>query len=365
MLRIHNYRNRRRRGAIAVFAAIMLTVLLAAVAFAVDYGYLLKVRTDLQRAADAAALAATQDLIRDEDGVQDLSRVRATAREYAQTNLGDAGFQIADADIEIGRFDPDTVYSNLLLLNDGTFDAVRVTLRRNGDSNPQVPLFFARLLGSEQASVTASAAAVLQKAEHLWPGADILPMSTPVALWDALDVGETWSGYGDGQIRDDEGNTVPGNWGTVDIGGTDNSTNDLNNQILYGLRQSDIDSLHADGRIVGQTTTHIDSSAHIWMNGDTGLSVGLKNSILPIHGEKRIVPIYGAINGTNSGGNLEFKIVRWGVVTVVDSNWNGHKNTHVTLRKSHYFSGELRPKPSLSDGTTYIDGAFTSPVLIE
>ena len=56
--------DRNRRGVILVIAALMMTVLVGMVAFAVDYGYILKVRTDLQRSADASALAAVQDLIR-------------------------------------------------------------------------------------------------------------------------------------------------------------------------------------------------------------------------------------------------------------------------------------------------------------
>ena len=43
--------------------------------------------TDLQRAADAAALAAVQDLIPSDDGDQDLAQARATARTFAQSNL--------------------------------------------------------------------------------------------------------------------------------------------------------------------------------------------------------------------------------------------------------------------------------------
>ena len=53
----------RRSGAIAALAALLLIPMLALVALCVDYGYLLVVRTDLQRAADAAALAAVRDLI--------------------------------------------------------------------------------------------------------------------------------------------------------------------------------------------------------------------------------------------------------------------------------------------------------------
>ena len=113
-------------------------------------------------------------------------RFGSTARAFAQNNLEDASFQIADADIEIGRFDPATIYSSVSLLNDGTFDAVRVTLRRDGSTNPLVPLFFARALGRDSSAVTASATAVLQKAELLLEGADVLPFATPKDLWDSM-----------------------------------------------------------------------------------------------------------------------------------------------------------------------------------
>ena len=45
-----------RQGAIIVLAALLMASLAGLIAFATDYGYLLKVRTDLQRSADAAAL---------------------------------------------------------------------------------------------------------------------------------------------------------------------------------------------------------------------------------------------------------------------------------------------------------------------
>ena len=54
-------RKSKRRGAILALVALLMVPLFAMLAFAVDYGYLLKVRTDLQRTADAAALAAVQE----------------------------------------------------------------------------------------------------------------------------------------------------------------------------------------------------------------------------------------------------------------------------------------------------------------
>src|SRR3990172_7959547 len=49
---------RSRRGAVAVLAAFLIIVMLGIVALSVDLGYMLTVRTQLQVAADSAALAA-------------------------------------------------------------------------------------------------------------------------------------------------------------------------------------------------------------------------------------------------------------------------------------------------------------------
>ena len=47
-----------RRGIIAVLAALLFIVMLGMVAFAVDLGYTAMIQTQLQAAADSAALAA-------------------------------------------------------------------------------------------------------------------------------------------------------------------------------------------------------------------------------------------------------------------------------------------------------------------
>ncbi len=52
-----NHASRRRRGAIVVLTAIMLVFMLGLIALAIDIGYLLLARTELQHAAAAAALA--------------------------------------------------------------------------------------------------------------------------------------------------------------------------------------------------------------------------------------------------------------------------------------------------------------------
>ena len=54
--------NPRRRGATLVMFAFLLVFVIAMVAFAVDIGFLTLTKTRLQNAADAASLAAAQEL---------------------------------------------------------------------------------------------------------------------------------------------------------------------------------------------------------------------------------------------------------------------------------------------------------------
>jgi len=385
--RTHLRRPKSRKGAVVVLVAFLLIPLLAMVAFTVDYGYLLKVRTDLQRTADMASLAAVQSLIPAADGTQDLASVRSVLRSYAASNAGTSyhnlnsgiaisqfdssttfsntatGFQVLDSDIEIGRYDPATIYSKVSLLNSGTFDTVRVTVRYDGTANSPVRLFFARALGINSAPVTATATAVLQKPRFIEPGADVLPFAMPGDVWNGKNPGDTWSVYGDGKLTDSSGNTIPGNWGTVDIGLTNNSTSDLSDQILNGLRQKDLDALYANGRIA--QSTHIDGSVSAWMNGDPGLSSGMKAAVRAVHGMTKMVPIYDTINSPAMGANVEFNIIGWGVVEVVDSNWGGEKDTWVNIRKAYMYDGDLRPQPDLSNTTDVITAVYTSPALVE
>ena len=354
-------RRHRRRGAIAVLAAFLMIVFIAMVAFTIDYGYIQAKQAELQRTTDAAALAAVQDLLPDADGTQDLNAARATVLSYVRDNLSESGFLVSDADIQIGRFDTSTIYSNVTLLDSGVLDAVRVTLRRDGSSNPLIPLFFARILGVNTASVTARATAVLQKAVRLPAGSGVLPFAVPVDEWDFVEAGDTWTVYGDGKITDSGGHPVPGNWGTVDIGAENNSTADLSNQIENGLRQSDLDALYANDRI--STSAYLDTSEPIWLNADPGLSAGMKSAVAAVHGQTRVIPLYD-MTGGKGGNNLEYRVVKWGVVTVVDSNFKGSKSSYVRVRKATLYDGTLMPNNDLQTNVA-IEGAFTSPVLVE
>ncbi|WP_419188067.1 pilus assembly protein TadG-related protein [Stieleria bergensis] len=351
-----------RKGAIAATTALLLIPIAGMLAFAVDYGYVLRERSELQRMADAAALAAVQELVPKADLSQDLAATRAAVRQYVQMNLTDFdAFTVLDEDIEIGRFDPATVFTNLTIVNDGVADTVRVTLRRDTATNPGVPMFFARVLGMDSSDVVVTATAVLQKARYLPPGSSVLPFSVPESHWNGLPEGHVWSIYGDGHLEDGAGNMIPGNWGTVDIGISNNSTRDLSDQIRGGLYQDDLDALNGESRI--PTDEYIDGDLDFYVNGDTGLSGGMRHAVADVHGQTRLIPIYDDLAG--HGGGTEFRIVDWGVVQVVNSEFRGNGRTFVEIKKTYLYDGDLRPNHDLSDTSHSISAAFTTPALIE
>jgi hypothetical protein len=240
-------------------------------------------------------LAAVRDLVPFDDSTQDLDAVRATVRQYAAASITEvANFTVHDADIAIGRYDPATVYTNFTILNSGIFDTVRVTLRRDTQANSPVSLFFARVIGINASNVSATATAVLQKASLLPPGSDVLPFSIPKAEWDATSPENIWKVYGDNTLTDDSDAPILGNWGTLDIGGPINSTSDMSDQILNGLRQKDLDYLYLGSRI--SQNTYIDSRQSWSSNGDPGLSSGMRSAVEAVRGQTKLIPIYDSIS---------------------------------------------------------------------
>ena len=352
--------SQRREGAVSIFMSMLLVPLLFLLAFSIDYGFLLHRETDLQRVADQAVLAATRDLVPASNGYQDLDKVKATLRDYVEMNLG-SEFIVSDNDIEIGRYNPATVYTGVELLSDGILDTVRVTLRYDSSANGSITLYFAKLLGHEKAAVIASSTAALQKGAYMAGGADVFPFVIHQTAWGEIAQGEMMTIYGDGRLEDGAGNAIPGNWGTVDIGAESNSQSALSSQIEHGLTQDDVNSLYQQGRIA--TNEYIDASQTIDLNGDTGLSAGLKHALSAVEGQTRIAPIYSATS--SHGGNLEFTIVGWGSVKVLDSQLKGGKKSYVKIEKSYLYDENLRPKSSLSDSSGLIEGAYTTPTLLE
>lgn len=126
-----------RRGGVALYAAFAGTLLIGSMALGVDVGRMTVLRTQMQNAADAAALAASAQL----DGL-DGARARATA--VAETTATDtSGFSLT-SDLQVASVEFFSTYGATVTAATSDQDAgfVRVTM-----APEQMNLLFAPVLG--------------------------------------------------------------------------------------------------------------------------------------------------------------------------------------------------------------------------
>ena len=145
-----------RRGSITALAAVFLVVVIAFMAFSIDYGYIVVTESDLQNAADAGAMSGARAL---NDGREEAI---LAAKNWAGKNIA-AGqaVAVADEDVEIGRWDADAATFTVLPANSSDApNAVRVTCRRTSGRGNPLNLFFAPIIGTDSANLTVSAIAL-------------------------------------------------------------------------------------------------------------------------------------------------------------------------------------------------------------
>ena len=159
-------RSAEQRGNVIVLAAISMTVLIGFAALAIDLGQLYVARAELQRAADAAALAGASSYFSDAGQAQDIPElsyvIDMRSQEVSLANpTHHAGTVLDLGDIMIGGYDFDYPEDDLDMSGSLRFNAVQVTTRRtSGSSNGPITLFFAGLIGMGEGGVVATATAV-------------------------------------------------------------------------------------------------------------------------------------------------------------------------------------------------------------
>jgi len=119
-----------------------------------------------------------------------------------------------------------------------------------------------------------------------------------------------YPGAGTGQLP-------PGNFGTVDIGSSNNSTADIARQILDGITEEDLSYLGG--------SLELGDDGTLPLNGDTGLSAGVKDELESIKGQPRTLPLFSVVNGP--GNNAEFTIVGFAGVRIVNVKLTGSMNS--------------------------------------
>lgn len=325
-----------RCGSIIALSAGMMVIALVFLVFTVDLGYLVLTKTQLHAAADAAVLGAGIELTAGLGRGATLSQSE-TEQIARQAAVGVAALQRAG--------DCDTVYVDRLrdvrfgkrdwnpLTNTwqdtwgiGPSNMVEVTVRRDqeatcGGGDSTVPLFFGPVIGHESAPLKVSSAAALLPGSgfRVSPGsgetAPVLPIALDLPSWVALG-----NGFGDDDYAYDsptdqvtagsdgilevsvypEGNSTPGNRGTVDLGNPNNATSDLRRQILEGLNDGDLSYFNGEIRF---------DQGPIDVNGDPGVSAAIKTQLEAIIGEPRAIPLFTTVTG--QGNNTTYTLTEF------------------------------------------------------
>ena len=160
-----------RRGAIIVLAAVMMSIMLMFVAFAVDLSYMALTKTQLQGAADASALAGAMEL----SGTADPATVRANALTAiravaAQHRNGDQmAASVETSDVTFGKMSWNTS-SQAYVYNWGDsqtpYNIVKVRVDRDaasgGSADDRLPLLFAGIMGHTKTTIGAEAVGSFQ-----------------------------------------------------------------------------------------------------------------------------------------------------------------------------------------------------------
>lgn len=341
-----------RRGAAAVFVAVCSVLLISMAALAIDLGMLYVARTESQVSADSAAMAAAWLLVNEDRLRGNSAAVFEAARAEAQRVAGlNKVFKVSPyvdpnsgndpaGDVLIGHLsDPANAGESMDTGEAGLFNSVRVRIRRDDERNGPLRNFFAGLFGHLSSNVLADATATLRdgvvgyRVTDQTGNAELLPFTLQVDYWNNLLSGAHHSG--DNFAYDPETGTVsaghdginelnlypgggsgqlpPGNFGTVDIGPPGNSAADLARQILYGVSAADL------AYFGGELRLGADGSLNL--NGDTGLSAGVKDELAAIKGLPRAIPLFTTVSGP--GNNANFKITAFAGLRIMDVKLTG------------------------------------------
>lgn len=333
---------RNRRGSILVLSVFVMVVVLGFAAFAIDVGFITLTKAQLQNTSDAAALGALIE-IADGYGVGSNmtdAQVKAATQQAAVdvAALNRAGEQHAVyaesvRDVRLGQYTWNSTTGQWDQLWDvSPYNMVEVTLHRDqsGSTNGDRPLdlFFAPVLGVDEATLEVASTAVLQPGVGFSSGGvngsgpscspGVLPITLDLESWTDLmnGIGHDHYAYNEatGAITSGSDGILevnlypygvqelpPGNRGTVDIGNNNNSTADISRQILYGLNGQDLAPFGGEIRI--------ENGGTLLLNGDTGLSAGIKDELEAIKGQPRAIPIFSAVSGP--GNNAMYTIVKF------------------------------------------------------
>lgn len=175
-------------GAMAVLVALFLVVLLAASALAIDYGHMAWVHDELQKAADAGALAGARALVPyvGNPGTPDWIAGQNKATETVLLNRADAQ-AITDCQVDYGYWSlsSKTLQSSGIVPSISDRPAIRVRIAKAaGHNGGPLRTFFAPIFGVNSQDLSAQAIAVVSGPYNIPPRGGAFPLAVPQTLVD-------------------------------------------------------------------------------------------------------------------------------------------------------------------------------------
>jgi len=340
----------RRRGVVAAFVMVTLFVLVGMAALTIAVGRMYRARSELQTSADAAAMAGAWELLDRHrlmggaDMTEEFAAARSEAAALAYANpIMNAAPSLSSGDITFGYLsDPTDPNENISYANPAAYNTIVVYTRRSAVVNGPVNFLFAAVLGHDSTELSAMAAANFKdgmvgvRVTEQTGNAGVLPITLKLSVWQNLlngtyTHGDNWSYNEDTKVISsgtDQINEInlypgsgaaqlpPGDFGTVDIGPSANSTAELSRQILEGLNAEDLSQYGGEFKLGPDGTVPV--------NGDTGLSAGLADELEAIVGQTRIIPLFSTVSGP--GENATFTIVGFAGIRIMDVKLTGPMN---------------------------------------
>lgn len=151
MARPHN-----RKGYVIVWVAILVLPLVGLAGLGIDWAYVTLTKSQLQAAADAAALAGVQKLAQGQTAINNTAVNIASLNKAAKSSVT----VVPGVDVLVGQFDTNTLQ---FTVTSSSPNAVKVVARRtSGSPGGPVPLLFGPAFGVTTAGASAQAIAMIQ-----------------------------------------------------------------------------------------------------------------------------------------------------------------------------------------------------------
>ncbi len=302
----------REKGVIAILIALLLPIMIGFGAFAVDFSYRFLVRSELQNAADATALAAASCLFGRANcgnlnaSKPDWNTARQSAIDYVSKNSSE-NTQLADVAVEYGYWNITGTPAGLQSLpktpGNNDLAAIKVTISKDNSANGgPVKTFLAPILGIYSKPLSATAVAVVPYPTSSGTGA-LFPVAITKCLYD-----DYW----------DNTNKKPKIANAKNIDGFD-LPQTVGEPYIFKVTSS----LHTCGCEAGQwSSLDTDSNStstirDLIMNGNsTDIAVGEKIWIQP--GTK--TTLYSDVNNCSAAGNKSCEYVTVPIVQDISTH---------------------------------------------